>query len=155
MRSIALAVTFACLTIPLELPAQWEMVFVGNRVRVSTTDSVLRSPHARLGQLRQTKGTVTAIAPETLYVATTAADPPLAIPRILIFKVEVSRGDDRRGAIADAGFSGFGLGALLMSFFSDRLKPVVIGSGIALGALYGALFPYERWREALLPESVP
>jgi hypothetical protein len=153
MSNTALAAAFACLTIPLGLPAQaWEMVYVGNRVRVTTTESVLPSPDAPLGRLQRMTGTVTTIAPETLYVSASPADPPLGIPRILIWQVEVSLGEDRRGSIPDAAFTGFGAGAIAMLFVSDALKPMVIAAATALGAAYGGLFPYERWRRAWLPE---
>lgn len=52
----------------------------------------------------------------------------------------------------DAALVGGGLGAVLMGFFPENLRLPLFASGYALGALVGAVRPYERWKEAWIPE---
>jgi hypothetical protein len=58
----------------------------------------------------------------------------------------------RAGSAGDAALVGGGVGAVLMGFFPERIQMPLLASGYALGALVGVVRPYERWREAWIPE---
>ena len=154
MKGLSRVAAVVCLAMPMTLRAQGmeSMVSVGNRVRVAVTDTVLPSPDTRPGRLRQVIGTVLGIAPDTIYLQPAPNDPPVAIPRILIYKVEASLGSDRVGSAGDAALIGGGMGALLIGFVREKLKMPIFAAGYALGALVGAVRPYERWKEAWIPE---
>jgi hypothetical protein len=148
-------IAIACLAMPVTAGAQGHessMVTEGIRVRVAVTDTVLRSPYARPGRLRRIVGTVRAIAPDTIRLEVSATDPPVAIPRILIYTVERSLGRGREGSARDAALIGGGVGAVLMGFFDEKIQMAIFGSGYAVGALVGAVRPYERWEHAWIPE---
>ena len=119
---------------------------------MAVTDRVLRSPRARPRRLRRITGTLRAIEPDTIRLALSPTGPPVAIPRILIYRVEGSLGRERRGSAGDAALVGGGIGALLMGGFREKSRAVVFASGYAIGALVGAVRPYERWEQAWLPE---
>lgn len=145
----------ACLTMPAALGAQdpaYSLVRVDERVRLALTERVLPSPGARPGRLRRVAGTVLAIEPDTIYLAVSTNEPPAAIPRILIYSVERSRGINRSDSAYDAALVGGGAGVLLMGLFDDPLKWWVWGSGYAIGAVFGAVRPYELWETAWFPE---
>jgi hypothetical protein len=150
MKGLVLIAAVACLATPAMVRAQ--SVKVGERVRVSLTDHVLPSPYARTGKLRTVVGTVRAIEPDTIRLETSASDAALALPRILIYTVERSLGKGRLDSTKDAAMGGFGLGAVVMGFFSEKTKATVVGIGAAVGALFGAVHPYERWEFAWFPE---
>lgn len=155
MRPVLLITVAACLTMPAALGAQgsaYTMVRVDERVRLALTARVLPSPGARPGRLRHVAGTILAIEPDTIYLAVSADEPPAAIPRIFIFSVERSRGIDRSDSAYDAALIGGGAGVLLMGLFDDPLKWWVWGSGYAIGAVVGAVRPYELWETAWIPE---
>ena len=124
----------------------------GTRVRLSVTDHVLPHPYARAGKLRTVSGTLRSIEADTVRVETVAGQPPVVVPRILIEKVERSLGETRSGSAGDAALVGGGLGAVSMGFFREKLQLIVFGTGYVLGAIVGAIHPYERWEEAWLPE---
>ena len=155
MKALLLAAATTCLAMPVALRAQgmeWPMVTVGDRVRVQVTAAVLPSPDARLGRLRRVTGMMRAIAPDTVYLEVSADEPPVAIPRILIYKVERSLGRTRAGSAGDAALVGGGAGVLLIGFVREQLRFPVWAAGYAVGALVGAVRPYERWKEAWIPE---
>lgn len=155
MKGLLRVAAVACLAMPMTLLAQGLesfMVSVGSRVRLAVTDTVLTTPYARAGRLRQVIGTVLGIAPDTIRLQPSPNDPPVAIPRILIYTVEMSLGRGRAGSAGDAALVGGGLGAVLMGFLPEKLQMPLFASGYVLGALVGAVRPYERWREAWIPE---
>ncbi len=152
---LLLIVAATSLAMPVTLRAQGtesSMVTIGSRVRVAVTDTVLRSPTARPGHLRRITGTVRAIEPDTIRLEVSANDPPVAVPRILIYTVERSLGRERSGSAGDAALIGGGVGALLMGFFREKIQMTIFGSGYAVGALVGNVRPYERWEQAWIPE---
>ena len=152
---LLLVIAAICLSMPVTLRAQGaesSMILVGSRVRVALTDTALRSPYARPGRLRQIAGTVRAIESDTIRLEVSANDWPVAIPRILIYTTEMSLGRDRAGSAGDAALTGGGVGALLMGFFDEKVQMAIFGSGYAIGALVGAVWPYERWKQAWIPE---
>ena len=118
---------------------------------MTLTDTVLPSPDARPGQMTEVKGTVVEIAPDTIRLQVSPNDPIVAIPRILIYKVEMSLGRARAASASDAAFLGAGMSGLLIAFVPEELRLPVVATGFALGALVGALRPYEQWREAWIP----
>src|SRR5688500_10828041 len=119
MKGLLLVAAATCLAMPRTVRAQGmesSMVSIGTRVRISVTDTVLPSPNTRPGRLRQVIGTVLAIAPDTIRLQPSPNDPPVAIPRILIYKVEMSLGRGRAGSAGDAMLVGGGVGAILVGF---------------------------------------
>jgi hypothetical protein len=165
-----LGVMLASLVGPPALDAQSgrpavRMIAVGTRVRVQVVEGVpqllTQSPFAAASQRLQ--GTVRAIAPETLYIELSNARGTVAIPRLAIQRVEMSLGrPSRRVSAVEVGTAGAVLFALFMPSFvvaperrfgsSDRAAAAGAGIGFGVGALFGALRPYERWRIAWIPE---
>ena len=108
------------------------------------------------------RGRVTALAPDTLYLAVGDSLGPLAVPRALIERIEYSRGVPsrtssalRRGLIGAVGV------AVLFALSnewrddSDRIGTgtaalVGAGFGLTLGGVLGALYPRERWARVRL-----
>ena len=150
-----LASILAALQAAATLSAQWPAsITPGTRVRVRLPEVQYQEGTHRGHLLR---GRVTALAPDTLYLAVTDSLGPLAVPRTLVEHLDISRGVPsratsalRRGLLAGAGT------ALLLVLFnemddgSDRTSPgtaalVGAGVGVSLGALVGALYPRERW----------
>jgi hypothetical protein len=170
MRRFLLGALAVILVNPTTVGAQLgrravHMVAVGTRVRVEVAEGVpqaLRQPPFAAGAQRL-QGTVHAISPETLYVALSNAVGTVAIPRATIRRVEMSLGrPSRRVSAMDVGTAGAVLFALFMPAFvvqperrfgsSERAAAVGAGIGFGMGALFGALRPYERWRIAWIPE---
>jgi hypothetical protein len=150
-----LAALVTCLTMPATLGAQdspYPMVRVGERIRVSLTERVLPSPGARPGRLRQVEGTMLAIGADTIHLAVSSGESPAALPRILIHSVERSRGINRSDSAYDAALMGGGVGVLLMGLFDDPVNWFVWGGGYVIGAVVGAVRPYEQWEDAWIPE---
>jgi len=101
------------------------------------------------------RGKVTAIVADTLYLAVGDSIGLLAIPRRLIQHAYLSHGVPsvgesaiRRGLGGAIGGAlvGWGIGALDDDI--DNGDAALIGGAIGLGtgALFGALFPQERWK---------
>ena len=155
MKGLLLVGVAACLTMPAALGAQvspYTFVSVDERVRVELTERVLPAPHSRPGRLREVVGTIVGIGPDSIYLTVSEHAPPTAIPRILIYSVERSRGVNRSDSAYDAALAGGGIGVLLMGLFDDPIKWWVWGSGYAFGAVFGAVRPYEQWEPAWIPE---
>ncbi len=114
----------------------------------------------RRGQL--VRGRVTALSPDTLYMAVTDSVGALALPRRLLERLDLSRGVPSRGGSAlRRGVLTGALTArtlLVVSEISDDPggrsdgESVLIGGavGFASGALFGALYPVERWKRVRL-----
>jgi hypothetical protein len=153
MKRRLLIVIIGCIAIPSTLRAQHYEAFVGNRIRVEVTDSVLRSPRARPGRLERITGRLHAITADTIRLEVSPSDSLIAIPRILIYSLERSLGTRRQGMVGDAALVGGGIGVVIMAFFPERLRLPIAASGYALGALVGLVMtPYEQWEPAWLPE---
>jgi hypothetical protein len=136
------------------------LIEVGDRVRIGIREDTSRSTFLA-GQ--QIHGIVHAIAPETLYLELPRPIGTVPIPRAAIQGVYVSTGTPSRAASAlDFGSAGALLGGLFLpSFiphaqqrFGSPARAVAASTGIGFGvsALIGALFPYEHWRVAWIPE---
>jgi hypothetical protein len=107
------------------------------------------------------RGRVTGLAPDTLYLAITDSLGPLAVPRSLIQRLDLSRGVPSRGASAlRQGVISGALTALMVALLNesddgsswDTGEAALIGGGIGFGtgAMFGAIFPRERWKSARL-----
>jgi hypothetical protein len=109
---------------------------------------------------------VTALAPDTLYLAVTDSLGPLAVPRALVDHLDLSRGVPsratsalRRGLLAGAGTALLLVLVHEMADASDRTstgKAALVGAGVGVsfGALTGALYPRERWASVRLGVTV-
>lgn len=139
-----------------DLPAQWSAsVAPGARVRVRLPEVQFQETTRRGHLLR---GRVTALSPDTLYLAVTDSVGPLAVPRSLIQKLELSRGVPSRGASAlRQGLISAVVSALTLVLVNettsgtsewDTGEAALIGGGVgfATGAIFGAIFPRERWK---------
>ena len=138
-----------------------QLIGVGDRVRVGIRDDTSRGPFAMAAQ--HIRGTVHAIAPETLYVDLPDAIGTGPSPRAAIAGVEMSTGaPSRTGCALDVGSAGALLGGLFLPSFIRRADHrfgssggafvASAGIGFGIGALIGVLVPYERWRVAWIPE---
>lgn len=138
-----------------------QFISVGDRVRVGIRDDTSRAPFALAAQ--RLRGTVHAIAPETLYLDLPSAIGTVPIPRAAIQGVEMSTGTPSRTVSAlDFGSAGALLfGLFLPSFIphaqqrfgsSGGAAAASAGIGLGIGALIGVLAPNERWRVAWIPE---
>jgi hypothetical protein len=137
-----------------ETTAQWPAtVESGARARVRLPE-VQYQETVRRGHLL--RGRVIALTPDTLYLAITDSVGPLAIPRPLIQRLDLSRGVPSRGANAlRQGLISGALNALVLVLINevgtsewDTGEAALIGGGIgfATGAIFGAIFPRERWK---------
>jgi hypothetical protein len=147
------------------LGAQWPVeIAPGVRVRARLPEAQYQADDRRGHLLR---GRVTALTPDTLYLAVTDSLGPLAVPRHLIERLDYSRGVPSRAV------SGLTRGLLLGAAFalsmvllnetdegSGRVSAgtaalVGAGFGFTTGAFYGALYPRERWKSVRLGVSLP
>jgi hypothetical protein len=153
-RALTLIVLLAALGFG-DSTAQWPAnVAPGARVRVRLPEVQYQETTPRGHLLR---GRVTALTPDTLYLAITDSVGPLALPRPLIQRLDLSRGVPSRGASALR--QGVIAGALLALTSvllnevddnpADAGEAALVGGGIgfATGAILGAIFPRERWKK--------
>jgi len=137
------------------------LISVRDRVRVGVRNDTSRSSFT--GSAQYIRGTVQAIAPDTLYLDLPSGVGTFAIPRVAIRGVELSTGTPSRAVSAlDFGSAGGFLGGLFLPSFMARPEhrfgsrggavAASAGIGFAVGALVGGLFPRERWRVAWIPE---
>lgn len=141
--------------LPSLLGAQWPSeLTVGARVRAHLPEAQYQ-PDARRGHLL--RGRIAALADDTLYLAITDSVGPLALPRPLIQRLDLSRGVPSRGVSAlregvTLGIVGAATGLVVFSLLdapndADAGEVALIYAGInfGVGAILGALFPRERW----------
>jgi hypothetical protein len=156
------AAMVAALLVPTGAGAQREvrMADVGSRVRVGVIESPRLSPDDPLTPQLRIRGTIHEIAPDTLYLEVSNTTSIMAIPRIRIQVVELSLRVSRRGSAVESGFTGGSILALLGPLVNGtretgaELKAAAAGAALGFvgGALLGALYPFERWRIAWLPD---
>jgi hypothetical protein len=145
--------------------AQWPAgIMTGARVQLRLPE-VQYQPGGSRGHL--IRGRVSALTPDTLYLAITDSLGPVPVPRRLIERLQFSRGVPsrlesgvRRGLISAAGL------ALVMALWNEVDNPdegrtstgtaALVGGGVGLiaGGAVGAIFPIERWRRVSLDENV-
>lgn len=133
----------------------------GVRIRVSVSSPYRQSPFASRAQ--RLRGTVRAIASDTLYLELPNTIGLLAIPRAQIRALEVSLGEPSRwGSTLESGSVGAVIFMLRMLAahqdretrrFDEAWQAMAAGAGIgfSMGAYFGWRRPYERWRPARLP----
>ena len=124
---------------------------VGTRIRVGLPDSLRPMPFVRRGQW--VAGTLVRATPDSLVLHVGGAN-PLSVARHNITGLAMSEGSSRgRSAVDHAIFAG-----ILFAFatyavdgaegnVTGRHVAIAAGSGVALGALLGALNPFEHWRK--------
>ena len=117
---------------PNALAAQFPAeVTVGARVRAWVPE-----PYRQVdgpARRRLLRGTVPAIASDTLHLSVPGAVGTVAIPRATIRRLQVSRGASRPASAIERAVAGVG---------------AAWGAGI--GAVTGLLFPHEQWRRVRL-----
>jgi hypothetical protein len=137
-------------------------VVPGARVRLWLSEARLQRegpPHRFL-----LRATVESLDADSLRLRVPGAEGALAVPRSEIRRLEVSRGSPSRVASAvERGLGAALLGAGLAALFNApadrgalvhertgwRAAGVGAAWGGAAGALFGVLFPYERWRRVM------
>lgn len=122
---------------------------VGSRVRIGLPDSARFSPFVRPGQW--VAGTLVRATPDSL-VLHVGGDNPFYVARRNITGLQVSEGSPRgRSAMTHAVFGGVlsAAATYLVDEFEGgvqgRRVAIAAGTGVALGALLGALSPFEHW----------
>lgn len=137
------------------IAAQWPReITLGTRVQVRLPEVQYQFAGTRGQFLR---GRVTALNPDTLYLAVTDSVGPLAIPRGLIDRLAVSRGVPSRVESAlKRGLLSGALTALLVAGLaeldddpgSDTGTSALVGGavGFGTGVVFGAIYPRERWK---------
>jgi hypothetical protein len=155
-RSALLALAIGLVPVSAAL-AQWPSELApGARVQVQLPEHQYQSD-ARRGHL--VRGRVAAVTADTLYLAVADSLGPLAIPRPLVQRVDLSRGVPSRGASAIRRGIGGGISGALVGWAIGALDDdiddgdaALIGGaiGFGTGALFGALFPRERWKKLKL-----
>jgi hypothetical protein len=146
-----------------DVAAQWpDAVTPGTRVQVRLPESQYQIDGTR-GHL--VRGRITALAPDTVYLAVTDSVGPLAIPRALLQRLEISKGVPSRGLSAvKRGVLGGAIAAVTaLIWFGLDDEPdgtdsgdaalVAGGFGLVLGSVFGALYPRERWKRVRLGEG--
>jgi hypothetical protein len=116
----------------------------GSRISVSLSDSLRQFIFApkRQGVI----GSLTRVTPDSLFL-TVGPSTPLGFARTDVRGVSVSAGNSR-------GFSAFQVGAIAALFafatrngeIDARKRFAIVGVSAGIGALVGALFPFEAWR---------
>jgi len=123
---------------------------VGTRIRIGLPDTLRAYPFARHGQW--VVGTVVRATQDSLVLHVGGAN-PLSVARHDISGVDVSRGSSRARSAVDYGLTmGLFMGAMRYSLehsergVHDHQVAIFAGSGVAVGAIIGALSPFEHWK---------
>jgi hypothetical protein len=126
-------------------------VDTGARVRLQVANEIRRSPVAL--PVTSLIGTIRGISPETLWVQTATSPRDVAIPRIVLQRVEVSLGPPSRWeSMKHLTYIGAVLG-LLVPIEEGWLRLRLMAAGAGAGAFVGLVRPYERWEQAWIPLS--
>jgi hypothetical protein len=124
---------------------------VGTRIRVGLPDSLRAYSMVRRGQW--IAGTLVRATPDTLVLHVGGAN-PFYVARRDVTELSVSEGASRVRSAADHGFWGGLFCALATNSVENaqgsvHARDVALGAayGVAVGALFGALSPFEHWRK--------
>jgi hypothetical protein len=160
IRHLLVALLASAMGAVADLAAQWPAaVTSGSRVQVRLPEAQYQIDSHRGHLIR---GRISALAPDTLYLAVTDSVGPLAIPRPLLQRIDISKGVPSRGmsALIRGVVSGAAsaLGALIVFGINDDpdgidsgdAALVAGGVGLVLGSVFGALYPRERWKRVRL-----
>ena len=160
---IVLACAIAGLgTSPAALRAQFPAdVPVGARVRVWLPESYRQEEGPLRRQLL--RGSVNAIAGDTLLLSIPGAAGAVAIPRVTMRRLELSRGVSRPVSAVERAIGGAIGGAITYAVLNDprrrggphyrtdwRAAGVGASWGAGIGAVVGFVFPHERWHRVRL-----
>ena len=128
-----------------------EQPSVGSRVRIGLPDSVRYSPFVRPGFW--VTGTLVRATQDSLVLHVGGAN-SLSVARRDITGLAVSQGSSRaRSAVEHGLFAGvlFAFATYTVDNTERNLRgrnvAIAAGSGVALGAVLGALSPFEHWRK--------
>lgn len=157
--AVALPGAIAC---PNALGAQFPAeVTVGARVRAWVPEPYRQVDGPARRQLL--RGTVQAVASDTLHLSIPGAAGTIAIPRASIRRLQVSRGASRPASAIERAAGGAAGGAITWALMNDprrtggphyrtdwRAAGVGAAWGAGVGALTGLLFPHEQWRRVRL-----
>src|SRR5215208_5950189 len=162
MRFLALTLTMT-IAATQYLQGQWpSSVSSGARVQVRLPE-VQYQLSGRRGHL--VRGRVTSLTTDTLYLAVTDSLGPLAVPRQMIERLELSRGVPsglasalRRGLISGAAGAIFLMVWNELDDDNDRVSTGTAaliggGAGFVAGSVAGALYPRERWKRVRLEDG--
>jgi len=154
----------ALLLVPLSTRvwAQWSPdLRTGSRVRLRLPEREFQFMGPRGQSIR---GTVAQLAPDTLYLRLGDSVGTVAIPRTLVRRLDLSRGVPSR--ISSAARTGVVWGVVYAivaalyvdhssSSLSDTERATIGGGvGLTLGAVFGAIYPVERWKHLHLEPSL-
>jgi hypothetical protein len=124
---------------------------VGSRIRIGLPDTLRVSPFVRGGQW--IAGTLVRATPDSLVLHVGGAN-PFFVARRDVTTLAVSEGSSRVRSAADHAFFGavlFGIATYLVDDaeggVQGRRVAIAAGSGAAVGAVLGALSPFEHWRK--------
>ena len=144
--------------------AQWpDAIAPGTRVQARIPEAQYQMGGRRGHLLR---GRITALAPDTLYLAVTDSLGPLAVPRALIQHLDFSRGVPSRASSALTRGLVAGAGAALLFVLSNEMRDAsdrtstgtaaLVGGalGLSFGAVWGGLYPRERWKSVRVGVTV-
>lgn len=147
---------------PRALHAQFPAeVGVGARVRVWVPEPYRQTDGPARRQLL--RGTVAALTPDTLHLSIPGTVGTVAIPRVTMRRLQVSRGASRPASAIERAVGGAAGGAVSWALLNDprrtggphyrtdwRAAGVGAAWGAGIGALTGLLFPHERWHRVRL-----
>jgi hypothetical protein len=163
IRHLGVALLLSAISAATNLTAQWPAELApGARVRARLPEAQYQVDGSR-GHL--VRGRIMALAPDTLYLAVTDSLGPLAIPRSLIQRIDISRGLPSRGlsALQRGVLSGVtsALAALIAFGINDEPDGIDAqtaalvwgGVGAVGGSVFGALYPRERWKRVQLGQA--
>lgn len=137
---------------------------IDSGARVRLTLGTPRQASALASSGERIRGTVRGVAQHTIHLEVPGIPQPVAIPRQRVQRVEASLGPpSRKASIIESGTIGAMLMALRMLWshqdpetrvYDQAWQAGAVGAalGFAAGAYFGWRQPYERWREARLPD---
>lgn len=147
---------------PATLCAQFpDAVRAGARVRVWIPEPLRQSEGPPRRQLL--RGNVESVGTDTLHLAVPGTVGTVAVPRVSIRRMQVSRGASRPGSAIERAVGGAIGGAVTYALMNDprrrggphyrtdwQAAGVGASWGAGLGAVTGLLFPHEQWRRVRL-----
>ena len=149
-------------TLPAALRAQFPADLpVGARVRVWLPETYRQEEGPLRRQLL--RGSVSGVAADTLLLTIPGAVGAVAIPRVTLRRLDVSRGVSRPASAVERAIGGAIGGAITYALMNDprrsgsphyrtdwRAAGVGASWGAGIGAAVGFIFPNERWRRVRL-----
>ena len=112
------------------------------------------------------RGSVESLTPDTLLLSIPGTSGTVAIPRITMRKLELSRGESRWASALERAAGGAAGGAVTYALMNDprrsggphyrtdwRAAGVGAAWGAGAGAIVGLVVPHERWHRVRLPRS--